>query len=70
MNKYNSWNEGYFANGKIVHAKLVATDVEGEDFRDACQRYYKNDVFYNKKYNSYWESRLYPDKEKASKRFG
>lgn len=70
---FNIWMEGFRATGESASAHLVATNVEGENFIDACKQFYKNDLLFRineKGTPSYWGCRLFDNEAEARKTFG
>ena len=71
MIRFGIWMEGYAATGESAGASFVGEST-GEDFKDACQNWYKNnpDPYYSKENNSYWGCRLFDNQTDAMKTFG
>lgn len=79
---YNIWTEGYLATGMEgipATAQLLATDVEGKDFIDAVEKWYKSQPNADSRYGNLsidngipriWGCRLFPDEKDARKSFG
>jgi hypothetical protein len=73
MPKFNIWSEGYSVTGQSSGAILVAEAVEGDDFKDACQKHFVGEVheyYFNPEKLSYWGCRLYDNEAEARKAFG
>lgn len=70
MNKeYEIWSEGYLATGNMSGAHFHGKQA-GKSFREACEKFFKERVFFNKENLTIWGCRLYDNEQEARKNFG
>lgn len=73
MNTYDIWEEGFLVMEGSATANLVAKNVPGENFLDACKKYFKKDSLFRINSDgvpSRWGCRLFDNETDARKSFG
>lgn len=72
--KFDVWQEGFMLTGmdSPATAVLIAEDIEGDDFLDACNKYFKDDSLYSVRDGipCIWGCRLYPTEQEARRFLG
>lgn len=69
MKHYNIWMEGFSMTGASDSARFVGT-FEADSFKEACQKAFVDDPYYNPKQNTYYGCGLYDNEADARKSFG
>lgn len=67
--KYEIWSEGYVCTGERSGA-IFHTIVEAHSFKEACDKYFQDDLSYNPKRLTFWGCKLFDNETDARKRFG
>lgn len=69
MKNYQVWVEGYSATGDRSTASLAGM-AKASSFKEACEKVYKDDRYFDSKDLTYWGCRLFDNWDDASKSFG
>jgi hypothetical protein len=69
MRTFQIWSEGYRATGQNATANRHGV-MTGENFREACLNFFKENKYYDAQKNTYWGCRLFPDEHAARQSFG
>lgn len=54
------WAEGYETNSEY-QGPYKQGEILAASFKEACEKWYKDDSYYNSNTNTYWGMRLYPN---------
>lgn len=69
MKKFDIWSEGFVVNEGISGATYHGT-IEANSFKEACDKYFSDDIYYNSKTLKYWGCKLFDNELDARKSFG
>lgn len=69
MRRIEVWSEGYVITGGRGHAMLHGT-IEAECLKDACDKLFGTDEYYNQEQLTYWGCALFDNERDAREAFG
>ena len=69
MKQYDIWMSGWQSNEGKFCAEYCGS-VKANSFREACDKMFKGNRFYNSENLTYWNCHLYDNETDARKSFG
>jgi hypothetical protein len=70
MKTFDIWSEGFATNGEQGGAQKMRAAAPGEDFKDACNKAFAGDHYYDAERGTYWGCRLFDNQVEAIRSFG
>ena len=67
--EFEIWSEGFNITGNSGKATLHGT-IEAKNFKDSCNKFFKNADSYDPEDLTYWGCRLYDNETDARRTFG